>query len=76
MGADEKSAVPALRTRLLEMNTNSAAVFGDKFYSCRLKCNDDATDIIVDGHMSASFKISDRLPRHVRCFCKLRLAPA
>lgn len=44
-------------------------------YTSLLKHSGDAGEIVRNGHVRATFEISNGLPRDVRSLCKRRLTP-
>lgn len=64
-----RQAVNTTLARVPKPNSNAAAIFRNKIYSSLLKRGDNTRQIIADGRVRSTFKISNCLARDVCCFC-------
>lgn len=60
---------------LFEKNAYGPAFCLNEGYTSILKHSGDTGEIVRDGHVRATFEISNGLPRDVRRLCKRRLTP-
>jgi len=64
-----RSAVKTMLARIPKPNSDAASVLRNEIYSGLLKRGNDARQIIADGRVRSTFKISNCLARDVCCFC-------
>ncbi len=74
-GYDAGRCGEAFLLRLFEKNAHGSVFCINKGYASLLKHSGNAGEIVRNGQVCATFKISNGLPRDVRRLCKRRLTP-
>jgi hypothetical protein len=69
-------ATAHLSCPLLETNAGPTTIFRNEINPCLFKGSDDTGQIVANGRVRSTFKISNCLTRYMCCFCELGLAPA